>query len=313
MNKGLVKAVARRLASHVPVVRRALFRSTGGTGSARYCYSVWLRHLVLARGCGLRDVPRSVAELGPGDSLGIGLAALLSGTNQYVALDVKRYATNERNASILDALRPLFEGRSPIPGEDEFPRLAPAVSAYAFPATLLGDETLSRALAPDRIARIRRALAGHETTDVSVSYAVPWQDATAVVPESIDMAYSQAVLEHVADLDATYGALFQWLRPGGFMSHEIDFRSHGLSSDWGGHWTYSRHLWSFITRTMPWSLNRAPLSDHLRLLEKHGFVIRRCERVAAPTVSRRSLAREFAHLSDDDLATASAFIQAQKP
>ncbi|MBM4372890.1 MAG: hypothetical protein FJ098_14650, partial [Deltaproteobacteria bacterium] len=72
------------IATFVPGVRFLDRRGTGGTGSARYCYSVWLRHLVLAKDRGLLDqVPATVAELGPGDSIGIGLAALLSGATAY--------------------------------------------------------------------------------------------------------------------------------------------------------------------------------------------------------------------------------------
>jgi len=45
--------------------------------SARYYYSVWLQHLVHAHLNGVREVPRVVAELGPGNSLGISSIGLL--------------------------------------------------------------------------------------------------------------------------------------------------------------------------------------------------------------------------------------------
>src|SRR5215467_13821096 len=57
-------------------IRRA---STGGSNSARYCYSVWFRHLINLDSCGFKIKGARVAELGPGDSIGVGLAALLSG------------------------------------------------------------------------------------------------------------------------------------------------------------------------------------------------------------------------------------------
>ena len=69
----------------LPPVKRILMnkaKGTGGSISASYCYSVWLRHLVTTAGCGLNCNPRTVAELGPGDSLGVGLAALLSGAEK---------------------------------------------------------------------------------------------------------------------------------------------------------------------------------------------------------------------------------------
>ena len=52
------------LSSFVPGGERLLARKgTGGTSSARYCYEVWLKHLVLLQAHGMRALPRSVAEL----------------------------------------------------------------------------------------------------------------------------------------------------------------------------------------------------------------------------------------------------------
>ena len=81
------RATLAGLATYVPGYE--YLEPTGGTSSARYCYSVWLRHLVMAYDSGLlQRPPATVAELGPGDSIGIGLAALLSGARKYHALDV---------------------------------------------------------------------------------------------------------------------------------------------------------------------------------------------------------------------------------
>ena len=98
------KNVALGLLSYVPGAYKALAKGTRGTDTARYCYSVWLRHLVMARRSGLRQMPESAAELGPGDSLGIGLAALISGVKSYFALDVVRYANPKRNLEIFEEL-----------------------------------------------------------------------------------------------------------------------------------------------------------------------------------------------------------------
>ena len=78
----------------------------------------------------------TVAELGPGDSLGIGLAALLSSAQRYVALDVVRYAANTRNLQIFEELIALFRDRAPIPDEAEFPLVRPRLLSYTFPADI---------------------------------------------------------------------------------------------------------------------------------------------------------------------------------
>ncbi len=53
-------------------------RGTGGTNSSNYCYSVYLRHLVLLYENGMQNLPKSIVEIGPGDSLGIGLNAIIT-------------------------------------------------------------------------------------------------------------------------------------------------------------------------------------------------------------------------------------------
>ena len=43
---------------------------------------------------------------------------------------------------------------------------------------------------------------------------------------SIDVAFSNAVGEHLYDLDQSYRQLYRITRPGGFGSHQVDFRDH---------------------------------------------------------------------------------------
>ena len=67
---------------------------------ASYYYSVWLRHLVMLHKNGWKSIPSSVAELGPGQSIGTGIAALLSGASSYYALDVVKFASAAANIEI---------------------------------------------------------------------------------------------------------------------------------------------------------------------------------------------------------------------
>lgn len=309
-----IKPIVFGLATYVPGRHRFAGQKTGGTVSARYCYSVWLRHLVLAQCHGLSTQPHTLAELGPGDSLGIGLAALLCGTEKYYALDVMRYANNERNVHIFDELVELFHARAPIPGPHEASTTRPLLDSYAFPHHILTDQRLAHALDPARLAIIRRELiqAG-DTNDAYVTYFVPWYDTGVIDKESVDMILSQAVLEHVSDLEHTYQAMYDWLKPNGYMSHQIDFKSHGLARDWDGHWAYSDLLWKIVQGRRPYLLNRATHSTHRGLLDQlHFAVVCDIASQAAPTISRAHLAPPLRGIPDEDRVIADAFIQAVK-
>ena len=48
----------------------------------------------------LNGVPAVIAELGPGNSLGVGLAGLISGAEKYYGLDVVKYSSSSETLSI---------------------------------------------------------------------------------------------------------------------------------------------------------------------------------------------------------------------
>jgi hypothetical protein len=305
------------LLTYIPGVFRLITR-TGGTDNPRYCYSVWLRHLVAASERQVIDaVPRSVAEVGPGDSLGTGLAALLSGVDRYTAIDAVRFSSTERNVSILNELVALFRNRAAIPDDTEFPLVSPRLTSYAFPSHLIPDEVLSTSLSEARIRAIAQALEPYSTAsdaqDGPITYVAPWTRTDILPPASVDMIYSQAVLEHVDDLEPMYRAMHWWLKPSGVMSHDIDFTHHRIGPLWNSHWSYSEGAWRLIRGRRTWLLNRQPHSAHLEAIRRCGF-----ELIAdVPTrqtngISRSELAREFKYLSDDDLATAESYILAVK-
>lgn len=306
-----VRPVLRGLATYVPYLGRHVGMKTGGTSSARYCYSVWLRHLVMAGQQGLNTRPSSIAELGPGDSLGIGLAGLLSGSDACFAFDVMDFGSANRNQTILEELVELFRSRAPIPGPDEFPRVKPNLGDYRFPAFLEEGGRLDRALDPARIDLIRASLADTRRHDSLIRYCVPWTDAGVMRSGAVDMIFSQAVLEHVDDLEGTYRAMRQWLSPSGFMSHQVDFKCHHTANVWNGHWTHSDFKWRLIRGRLKYLLNRQPYSLHQRLLREYGFNVVAVQTVTTESsLQRKQLAPRFAHLTDADLVTSGVFFLA---
>ena len=311
------RRLATGVATYVPGVARLAEARTGGSDSARYCYSTWLRHLAKSDDRGVAPVPESLAELGPGDSLGFGLAAILCGTSTYLGFDIHTYADPERNLRVLDELVDLFERREPIPAEDEFPDVGPTLDSYEFPHRLLSEERLRASLDPARLEVVRALVAGRagdSAAGITIRYEPAWTDASAAAEDSVQMVCSQAVLEHVDDLDTAYRALRRWLVPGGLMSHHIDFTSHGTARVWNGHWTFSDREWRLIRGRRSWLLNRESIGTHLHLLRANDFRVTEIQRqTAAPEFGPERLAPRFAHLDSEDLETVSAFVQAVAP
>jgi SAM-dependent methyltransferase len=304
------RALLSGAATYIPGYRA--MRATGGTDSARYCYTVWLRHLILANaGAARLGVPRVGAELGPGDSVGIGLAALLSGAEQYYAFDVVAYPDLRRNLAVFEGLLELFRERAPLPAEGEFADMQPRVPDTRFPTTLLEETRMGASLAPERVASIRASLENPAAPGSRVVYRAPWTDDARIESGSVDYIFSQAVLEHVVDLPAVYAAMRRWLKPDGLMSHQIDYRCHGKADRWNGHWGDSDLTWRVVVGRRPYLLNRLWHAEQMRLLHQAGFKLLSETREADPNgIGRDSLAPRFRAISDADLATCGAFVLA---
>ncbi len=283
------------------------------TVSARYCYAVFLRHLVRVHAASGRVPLGRVAEFGPGGSLGTGLAAVIAGAESYFAVDVRRDSQRD-SLRVFDELAGLFARRVPIPGTDEFPELQPAVSDTAFPVHLLPDDHMKNALDESRLAAYRRIVQTDALDGGSpITYAAPWYDTSLVPHGTIDWIFSQAVLEHVEDVPLVYRMCRNWLTPGGLMSHQIDFRSHGTAPAWDGHRAYSDLKWRLIRGGRSYLINRAPPSVHLETARTLGFeLLGSSVAKKAPTIPRNGLAPQFRSCTEDDSAAAGALFVHRK-
>lgn len=306
--------VAKGMLSYIPGALELMpRRGTGGTDSAEYCYGVWLKHLAMLWQNGLERLPAVIAELGPGDSLGTGLAAVLSGIDTYYALDVVRYSDASRDLRILDELVELFQERRPRPTRG-WPDFDQYLNDGLFPGHILTADVLERALAPRRVAAIRSALLGDTSSEgVCIRYMVPWCDPGVISSGSVEVVISHSVLEHVDDLETTYRALAAWLAPSGLMSHQVDFDSHGLSEAWNGYRAYSELLWTIARGKRPFLINRQPCSVHLDLVRQNGFEVTcSLQRYRDDGIARGALSSRWQSLSDDDLNCCELFFQARR-
>src|SRR5687767_8607400 len=140
-----VPPITKGMLTYVPLLNawRKHHATSGGTDSSRYCYSVWLRHLARLYRYGFKITGARVGELGPGDSIGIGLAALISGATRYVGLDIVPFSAKTDLETIFKELVQLYSRREPIPDNNEFPRVRPRLESYEFPSYLIDWENFA--------------------------------------------------------------------------------------------------------------------------------------------------------------------------
>ncbi|MGC8605873.1 MAG: hypothetical protein ACP5VS_19580, partial [Desulfomonilaceae bacterium] len=258
---------------------------------------------------------------GPGSSFGVGLAAMLTGINQYYALDAIKFTDLKTNLQTLDELVQLFQDRAPIPHGDEFTtEVRPPLKTYDFPTHILDDGHLKKCLSLERVQLIKEALKNafsgsdqKQNLKIGIFYIAPWSDRTVLPQSCADMILSNTVLQCVDNLKDIYESFDYWLTPGGFMSHNIDFSSYGATKEWNGHWASSKLEWALMRGKRPYLINREPYSKHLRLLEQLGFnVVCDIKFTSKSGIQREELAEEFKNLSDDDLYTSGVMLQVTK-
>lgn len=285
---------------------RASRLGSGGSFSSEYCYSVWMRHIVAAHQNDLECYPNVVAELGPGDTLGVGIMALLLGSSKYIAYDVVEFSNSKKNLIMFEELLLMLNERKPIPNNHEFPRVVPKLVDYAFPSSIYSEEYLKKTLTDDRVNKIRLSLLNESSM---IEYNLSWTDSSETDFKKIDMFISQAVLEHVDDLDGVYVLQKKLLSNDGFVSHSIDFKSHGYSSKWDGHWGISNWRWFLLRGNRPYMINREPLSRHLSILNQNNFnLVEVVNYLSEPTLSSNKLRKK---ISKTDRNISDSFIQAK--
>lgn len=137
--------------------------------------------------------------------------------------------------------------------------------------------------------------------------------ATEIESGSVDFLISSVVMKHVDNIAETYELCARLLKPGGIMSHLIDFSCHGTANRWNGHWCYDSDIWCKIRGDRPYLLNRAPCSAHLEAIAKLPFEIISTKReTRTDGLDRSDLAKEFTNISDEDLTIRSVQIQARR-
>ena len=271
MTPWYVRMVAKIVLSRVPASYQAwramrLFVH-GGMAKPEYAYRVFRQHFDATA------FPRKAGgfvalEIGPGDSLFSAVIAAAFGAAKCYLVDTGNYAITD--------VRPYQEVAHLLRSEG----LAPP--------DLAGAHDLQDIL--------RRCNATHLPDGVASLRALP--------SDSIDFAWSNAVLEHVRRREFAAGVheLRRLLVADGCVSHQVDLKDHlggGLnnlrfpSRWWEAEWLARSGFYT----------NRMRFSEMMRAFAAEAFRVESLVtgRFESLPLARTSLAREFRDLSDEDL------------
>lgn len=304
---------------HLAGIVRKRFRQRAGEESywnravsARYCYGLWLKHATLLHQAGM-PFPDSVAEIGPGDSLGLGVTALLSGVRNYHAYDAERFARPAHDAGWVDDIAAMLRHREPRPVKG-WPDFDACLDAGLFPSGVLTPALLEDALTDTRIEEIRQSLAAVSPGSAGrIRYCAPW-DPSSVPRREYDLIVSHSVLEYLKDPRDQFRAFATMLKPGGWMSHQIDLSSLGITRRWNGHLAYSDRLWKIASERLSHRPNRLLPQDYLDALRDTGFELVWSDRACRHDGLRRDhLATRFGQAADDEVNCAALFLIARMP
>jgi hypothetical protein len=283
-----------------------------------YGYGVWLRHLAGLQKAGISGPFDRVAELGPGNSVAVGICALLSGATSYVGLDVLPHLSFSRATYVLDELLELFSRSASIPSGESYAGVYPPVVDYTFPEAAIEAFRGNRRDSMDESA-LRSAVLKLETGDSSsqmIRSICPW-DQHSLPKGSVDLVLSQAVLQEIPPkspenpLLAAFCATANFLRTGGIASHQIDLGFYGRGP-WNIHWTWSDLEWRLIRGRRDNYVNREPLGTYLALAKQAGFEIVRVEVVNDPGVPISSLSPRFRGLPESERTARAAHLILRK-
>lgn len=283
---------------------------TGGSDDSRYCYTFLLRHLYyLNMNYGVNKLPDSILEIGPGDSIGSGILALLMGVNNYAAIDAVEHSNNERNLRILNDLYLLLLNTEYIPDNKEFPEVFPYLDDYKFPEFIKMNLPSKEEIGL-RKTEIEKALY-NQSDLIKINYISNWNIKELHLNEEFGLIYSQAVMEHIEDINSTYLFFYNWLKAGGYISHTIDYRSHGESDKWNGHWEINDILWKIILKGYGYCINRKPHSYHINIVKKYFKDLKVMVKYDESGIKRTNK-RKYSDFADEDFIISTSFIQGVK-
>ena len=283
--------------------RAGLFRH-GRMDQDDYALGVLQWHLSQAS---LTDLNGQVClELGPGDAVSSALVAHALGAERCYLIDVGAFANEDMGLYRAQA-RALEEAGYRVPDVASCADLQALLRFVTVNPP--GNEGPAAAYLVSRlddagIAAQTLECEGRPNRVNGVYLTEGLASLRSIGTDSIDFAWSQAVLEHVrlAQFDQTLFELHRALRPSAMASHRVDLQDHLAGSlhnlrfrraTWEQDWFAASGFYT----------NRIRHADMVNRFKAAGFRVEvtGVDRWPRPPLAKQKLDREFAALSDDEL------------
>src|SRR5690606_13050796 len=209
-----------------------------------------------------------------------------------------------------DELKDYFLSSMDIPHGKGFESVSPMLNDYSYPSDIIKYDTEYFNL---RHKIIKESLLNN-SEEIIIKYIVPWTSTNTSGIGNLDLIFSQAVMEHIEDIAFAYKEMYKYLKKGGIISHQIDFKTHEMTKDWNGHWFISEPVWKFLLRGRKYPINRLPLSSHVNMIKNVGFEIKSIIPVHRknPFYNNSKTKVPSVSFTEEDFITSGALIQAIK-
>lgn len=274
-----MKSVFKGTLTYIPGITRIIIKKKSSTHSCanpRFCYSLWLRQLVFLRLNKITINIEKIAELGNGGSFGVGFCSLLTGSNTYYSLELNQPFNYEHNLRQLDHIFELFDKKTSIPDHNEFPQINLRLGDYSFPSYLFDEIKRKYLLSSAHYEKIKTALQLLNDNQFSTDCIVRilnWEKKQKELFERFDYIFSRAVLEHTDNPASIYNLLTKNLKKNGYMFHDVEFHSHGITKQSNGHYFINDLIWRLIVGNRRNFLNRLTPQEHIDLINENSLSI----------------------------------------
>ncbi len=306
------------LLSHIPGIGTYTVRHANTAGrSPGYCYRVWHRHVLAYMNSGTTGFPKTVVELGPGGSVGVGLCAVLMGAKKYIGLDTVSRPVFPLPKGFLEELERLIVDRAPV-GAPSWMEGDKGISARAIMDTASWQARIDPSRVRERRAGLEEWLSRDRTRHDKepITYLAPWNKDSverALGNRRACLVMSHSVLEYVMDLQELHTILGSVTSRSGRLTHHVDLGSLQSLPRWNEYWRYSGLRWKIMRGRRPYFPTRLPISSHLEAIRQAGLRVDVAVSHSRPSgLQEKDLHAHWSHLGRTDIRSSALFVVCSK-